>query len=391
MEHVGIDLGSSQSSICIVRGGEIVKQKTLSTHDLGAFLARQQPSVVVMESCAESRRVALMARESGHEVRVVPTSLVRTLGVSTRNIKTDRRDAMNLAVTSYRLGEHLPAIHIRSEQSAEALDLLRGRTNLVQMRTQSINYVRSQLRKELLGRPRCGAETISAVVGDLLDLTKPKYLAIKTHLAQIELLNGQIAELDAQVRQLAKREDAQRLQRIPGVGPIVSLSFIAVIDDPKRFESASRVGSYVGLSPGENTTGGKAPRRTGVIAAGQVQLRSLLVQAAHSAMRSRSGDPIVVWARELAAKRGRKLAACALARRLAVIMWAMLRTGATYDPSMNRPRHPRSTDTQHERGEHRSPSFVSPTEIAESPAIDATRRRGSATTSASKRSRRRAR
>lgn len=126
------------------------------------------------------------------------------------------------------------------------------------MRTQSINYVRSQLRKELLGRPRCGAETIGAVVGDLLDLTKPKYLAIKTHLAQIELLNGQIAELDAQVRQLAKREDAQRLQRIPGVGPIVSPSFIAVIDDPKRFESASRVGSYVGLSPGENTTGGKA-------------------------------------------------------------------------------------------------------------------------------------
>jgi transposase len=92
------------------------------------------------------------------------------------------------------------------------------------------------------------------------------------------------------------------------------------------------------LNPGENTTGGKV-RRTGIVAAGQKQLRGLLVQAAHSMCNARKArEPMAQWALELERRRGRKVAVCALARRLAIVMWAMLRDGTRYEPTMTRPR-----------------------------------------------------
>jgi hypothetical protein len=98
------------------------------------------------------------------------------------------------------------------------------------------------------------------------------------------------------------------------------------------------VASYIGLSPGENTTGGNV-RRTGIIAAGQRQLRGLLVQAAHVMLNARkTREPMAEWALELERRRGRKVAVCALARRLAVVMWAMLRDGTRYDPTQTRSR-----------------------------------------------------
>jgi transposase len=163
----------------------------------------------------------------------------------------------------------------------------------------------------------------------------------ESYLEVIDKLNEQIASLEKQMGLLAKGEEAARLQKITGVGPIVALAFLSVIDDPKRFKSGSNVASYIGLSPGENTTGGFI-RRTGVIAAGQQQMRSLLVQAAHSMLNARkTREPMAAWAHDLALRRGRKLATCALARRLAIVMWAMLRDGSAYHPAKTKPREPR--------------------------------------------------
>lgn len=340
MQHVGIDLGSRQSSICIVdEKGQEKHKATLKTAELAAFFERLETSRIAIESCAESRVVALMAKDAGHDVRIVPTKFVRSLEIGARRIKTDARDARALAMASFRLGDELPHIHIRSDESNVLHDLVQARASFVKARTASINFVRGHLRKNLLGHVSRRSRTFEASVRKVLNDKVP--IEVSTHLALIASINEQVAVLDKVMSKHAKSETATRLQAITGVGPIVALTFIAAVDDPHRFESASRLASYVGLSPGENTTGGRI-KRTGIIAAGQSMLRALLVQAAHSMMNARrSREPMADWAAALQTRSNRKRAACALARRLAVVMWAMLRDGARYDPSMTRPRHPR--------------------------------------------------
>lgn len=340
MEHIGIDLGASRSSICrLSSDGDIIHQCEVKTLDLERLLAKWPAgSRVVIESCAESRKVARMAQER-HEVCVVPTSMVRALGVGARGIKTDKRDAQNLAEASHRLGEKLPHVHVRSDEAAAIQDLVRGRASLIVMRTSSINFVRSQMRRELQPRVRSTPESFTRRVreawGDAMMITTTAHLEI------IDRLNEQIASVEKQMAACAKTEPATRLQKIAGVGPIVALAFLSTVDDPKRFASAAHLASYVGLSPGESTTGGRV-RRTGLIAAGQQQLRALLVQAAHSMLNARrTREPMAAWAHELILRRGRKLGTCALARRLAIVMWAMLRDGTAYQPTMTKPRTPR--------------------------------------------------
>jgi transposase len=339
MEHIGIDLGASRSAICAVSSeGAVLLERALGTREIEHFLSKRSKSRVAVESCAESRLVAIRAREQGHDVRVVPSVFVRSLGIGTRRIKTDKRDAKNLAIASFRLGDELPHIHIRSNDAAALQDLVRARSNLVSLRTMAINFVRAQLRKALLGTgPRRSAKTFCSGVREILG--ENTLLEVNAHLATIDVVNEQIEGLEKKMKAVAEAsEPATRLRNITGVGPIVSVAFLAAIADPKRFASGSHLASYIGLSPGENTTGGKV-HRTGIVAAGQRQLRGLLVQAAHSMLNARrTREPMAQWALKLERRRGRKVAVCALARRLAIVMWAMLRDGTRYDPTMTRPR-----------------------------------------------------
>lgn len=339
MEHIGIDLGASRSAICVVSSeGVVLLERIIQTSEIEGFLSKRPKSRVAIESCAESRVVANRVREQGHDVRVVPALFVRSLGIGTRRIKTDKRDARSLAMASFRLGDELPHIHVRSDEAAALQDLVRARSSLVSQRTMAINFVRAQLRKALLGPgPRRTAKTFCDAVRELIG--EDTSLQVNAHLATIDVLNEQIEGLEGKMKQVAEAsEPATRLRKISGVGPIVSLAFLAAIADPKRFASGSHLASYIGLSPGENTTGGKV-RRTGIVAAGQKQLRGLLVQAAHSMLNARKArEPMAQWALELERRRGRKVAVCALARRLAIVMWAMLRDGTRYEPMMTRPR-----------------------------------------------------
>src|SRR5881392_4256511 len=109
MDHVAIDLGGKESQICVRRSdGTIVEEKRVRTYALARYLEKRAPSVVVLETCAEAFRVADAACEAGHQVKVVPASLVKSLGVGAHGVKNDRRDAQNLSAASCRMGEMLP-------------------------------------------------------------------------------------------------------------------------------------------------------------------------------------------------------------------------------------------------------------------------------------------
>ena len=104
MQHVAIDLGGRESQLCVRNSdGQILQEQRVATRSLEVFLKRQPHSRVVLETCAEAFHVAELALKHQHEVRVVPATLVRSLGVGARRIKTDRRDAQVLSEVSCRI------------------------------------------------------------------------------------------------------------------------------------------------------------------------------------------------------------------------------------------------------------------------------------------------
>jgi transposase len=143
MEHCAIDLGGRKSRVCI-SDGAIVQESFQDTLDLKEFLRLIPKSRVIVKTCAESFAVADAAREAGHEIRIVPATLVKTLGVGARKTKTDRRDAQVLSEVSCRID--LPSVHLPSHSSREVKSICGLRDGWVSSRTQLINNVRGWLR-----------------------------------------------------------------------------------------------------------------------------------------------------------------------------------------------------------------------------------------------------
>jgi transposase len=331
MEHCAIDLGGRKSRVCIRSSdGSIVHESFQDTLALGEFLGGRPKSRVVVETCAESFAVADAAREAGHEVRVVPATLVKALGVGARRIKTDRRDAQVLSEVSCRID--LPSVHLPSHSSREVKSMCGMRDGLVSSRTQLINNVRGWMRGQGY-RIRSGqASSFTARVREIDEL--PEW--VLSQLRPIDAISAEIKLADQRIELRAKAEPVcQRLMTVPGVGPQVALRFVAAVDELGRFRDAHRIESYFGLVPGEKSSS-DVQQRLSITKAGSAATRWLLGQAAWSIrVRCRSGDarPLQRWALEIERRRGRRIATVALARKLVGILYAIWRDNSVYDPA----------------------------------------------------------
>ncbi len=332
MQHIAIDLGSRESQICVRQpDGTIIEERTYRTARLGTFLRKQPQSRVILETCAEAFTTADAARDAGHEVRVVAATLVRSLGVGARGIKTDKRDARVLSEVSCRID--LPSVHVPSRLSRELKSLCGLRNTLVQSRTKLINSARGQLRTQVKRIRSGGVKSFTKRVRDKLT-ESPEGMsgALERVLKAIDELTTQIDEATAELDKLAtKNETCRRLMTAPGVGTISSLRFLAAIDDVGRFPTAHALESYLGLTPGEHSSSQKR-RRTSITKAGAPDVRWTLGQACQNSLRMKPHDPLVRWAKQVAERRGKGRAVVAMTRKLAGILFAMWRDGTTYDP-----------------------------------------------------------
>jgi transposase len=333
MEHIAIDLGAKESQICVRSpDGGIVLEKKHPTRHLGRLLKGRPASRVVLETSAEAFHIADQALACGHQVRVVAATLVRSLGVGARGVKTDQRDARVLSEVSTRID--LPSVHVPSSASRELKSICGTREILIGARTKLINNVRGWMRTQLW-RVRTGASTtfpvrVRAHAG-LAGEELPEH--ISRVLAILDTLNEHLREADRQLAKAAGESEAcQRLMTVPGVGPVTAVRFVSALDDVRRFSSAHSVQSYLGLTPGEHASS-TYQRRTGITKAGPSAVRWTLVQAAWAAIRRRPADAMVVWATEVAKRRGWKVAVVALARKMAGILFAIWRDGTAYDAS----------------------------------------------------------
>jgi transposase len=329
VKHAAIDLGGRESQICIrAADGTIVEERRHQTKLLPQLMKHWEPSRVILETSAEAFAIADAAIKLGHQVRVVPATLVKTLGVGDRGVKTDRKDARKLSEVSCRI--ELPSVHVPSELSRRLKSACGNREELIECRTKLVNNVRGWLRTQLW-RIRTGAtETFPARVRAHSTETSPLPDYIDRTLLMIDSLSQQIRASHAELAEIAKTHPVcSRLMTVPGVGPITAVRFVAAIDDVSRFKNAHAVQSYIGLTPGERSSS-DTERRTGITKAGPTKLRRTLVQAAWCTLRCRTSDPLIEWTRQLASRKHKFIAVVALARRLAGILYALWRDGTTY-------------------------------------------------------------
>jgi transposase len=332
MEHIAIDLGGSQSQVCTrASDGTVILERRVRTRDLPELLARRPPGRVVLETCAEAFFVADAAQAAGHQVRVVPATLVRSLGVGSRGLKNDRRDGRVLSEVSCRID--LPSVHVPSRQARERKSKCGMRDALVHSRTLLINNVRGWLRASLRRPKRGTTKTFALRVRALCGAELPSF--VEPSLQAIDALSTQIATLERELVAEAKQDPVcRRLMTVPGVGWVTALRFVATLDEIGRFPDAHRLESYLGLVPGERSSS-ERQQRTGITKAGSPSMRATLVQAAWAAWRARRKDPMQLWTDQVAQRRGKRVAVTALARKLAGIMFAVWRDGTTYQPQLD--------------------------------------------------------
>jgi transposase len=331
MDHVAIDLGSRKSQICVRSAdGQIVDERRWETWELRGYLAERPRSRVVVETCGEAFGVADVARQLGHEVRVVPATLVRTLGVGARRTKTDQRDARVLSEVSCRVD--LPSVHIPTAESRERKTICGMRDALVGARTKMVNTVRGWMRghgrRLALRTTETFAERVRASYGEQL----PSY--VERQLAVVDALTTEIKKAEKDLCSRAEADETcRRLMTVPGVGPVTSIRFVAALDDVGRFANAHQVESYLGLVPGESSSS-EREQKLSITKAGPTALRWVLVQAAW-VLRTRcklpAALPLQLWAHRVELRRGKRTATVALARKLAGILYAIWRDGTVYD------------------------------------------------------------
>jgi transposase len=335
MDYVGIDLHKRESQIFVFAADGKVHEKRIKT-DRAQF-AKTLPQLaaagsrVLLEASTESAWAAKALKALGYDVIVADPNYSAMYGTrQSRRIKTDRRDARALA-DACRIGNYRVA-HQSSDEARRRRNLLTTREQLVGMRTKCIVTSRSILRQHGYAVGKGEAETFARRVR-AVELETEVGAAVAPLLVTLESLTVQIAGVDARLEAIVKDDErVRRLTTVFGVGPITAVAFQATIEDPKRFRNAHKAEAYLGLVPGEHSSG-DGTRRTSITKTGSPLMRWLLVQAALVFMRhGRSRAPALhSWVQGVGQRRGSKVARVALARRLAGILFALLRDGAVFD------------------------------------------------------------
>ena len=335
MDYGAIDLHTRQSEIRIVNGrGQVRLERRIDTRPvaLTRLFAGRPRLRILIESGTESAWVAEHLEALGHELVVVDPNYTPMYGTRARRIKTDKRDVAALAEAN-RLGIFRRA-HRRSPTQRAVSRELQTRDALVQMRTQAINVIRTQVRSLGYRVSSGAAETVAARVGALA-LPAALQATLAPLVAMLETLTPLIATATRALTAIATADPVtRRLMTVPGVGPVTALQYRTTIDDIRRFPSAGAVSAYLGLVPREASSG-ERQRKGAMTKSGPSRPRAALVQAAWVVWRMPRGPAraLHAWVHRLAARRGKKVAIVALARRLTRILFAIWRDGRPFDPT----------------------------------------------------------
>ena len=258
-----------------------------------------------------------------------------------RNVKskTDRLDALKLAKLS--MVDQLPLIHMPSAQVREHRALIHYRSQLVSRRTRIKNTIRSLLHRVGLVMPDGKNGWSKKAVAELAEMSCPTEecdisqlwrCELHEELIGLESAELSLARIEKRLDKIGESDERiQRLQTIPGVGPRSSELVVAVLDDPHRFPNSGQVSSYVGLTPRQYQSG-QMDRKCHISKQGHRQLRQMLVEVSWIALKYNPQLRAFYHRVYRGQKSRKKIAIVAVARKLLVYCWAMLRDGTTWHP-----------------------------------------------------------
>lgn len=339
-ETIGLDLGDryTQYSILDQRSGEEVGSGRVRTTPSGveAFLTNYPRARVVLEVGTHSRWVSQAAQTCCEEVLVANPRKLRFIYRNDR--KSDEADAAALARVGRLDPQLLAPIRHRSEGAQRDLVLLRARAGLVSARTKLVNTLRGVVksfgfRLPPLATDRIGHRTLELVPQELHEALRPILLAT-------EALTDEIAQYDQGIEELAEKRypESRLLTQVHGVGKLTAMAYILTIEDVGRFRSSRTTGAFFGLVPRRDQSGAME-KQLSITKAGDGMVRTLLVQCAHRILAVNAPDSDLRRAGERIASRGgrtaKRRAVIAVARKLAVLLHALWRSGEVYEPTRN--------------------------------------------------------
>jgi transposase len=342
MKILALDLGKFNTMCCYfdtkTRKHEFINATTERTY-LTTVLKKHPSDLVVMEACGPSGWIHDLATELGRKTIVCSTNEDAWKWSNVKR-KTDKDDALKL--TRMAASNELNAVHMPTPEKREWRSLIKFRKSLVHR----VNRVRCSIRSLFVNHGitidrtiklwASGRESLNEYRKPIDQCLSNEYWKgqLDAELTQLDAISLQLTSIEKKLDEIGKRDPrVVRVMTIDGVGPRTAEALVAAIDDPHRFENARQVSAYFGLVPKQYQSG-ETDRNGRISKRGPSLVRTLLVQAAWSAVRHSEWAKNVYERISGKQKTRKKKAAIALARKIAVVAWALLRDETNWDPKV---------------------------------------------------------
>jgi transposase len=329
---IGLDIAKSVFQVHGVDAeGNVLIRRQLKRRYVLAFFQKLSPCLVGIEACATSHHWSRELTALGHSVRLMPPAYVRPYVKRQKNDAADA-EAICEAVTR----TNMRFVETKTPEQQSCLMLHRTRQLFIRQQTSVINAIRAHMAEFGIVAPvgRHGVEALLEVVADVGDNRVPEVAraCLAALGAQLRRLKQQILEFDRMIMAWHRsNETSRRLDAVPGIGPALATALVASVADPKAFRSGRNFSAWIGLVPKQHSSGGK-DRLGSISKQGDRYLRSLFTAGALAVIRYAKihGTQHRPWLAALLARRPTKVAAIALANKIARMAWAMMAKGERY-------------------------------------------------------------
>ena len=332
---IGLDIAKTVFHLFAVnKMGRFIKKKQLKRKQLLAYMANLEPCLIAMEACGSANYWAREFIALGHEVKLIAPQYVKPF---VKGNKNDYNDAQGIAEAAQR--PNMRFVPIKSVEQQDIQNFHRQRERIKKARTALGNQIRGLLAEYGLTIHQ-GISAVRKTLPEILEdaengLTAYARELFADLLEELQTLDERFEQCNQTIKASSKgNEVVERLDEILGIGAITASATYAAAGDGKDFENGRHFSAWLGLVPGQHSTGGK-PRLLGISKRGNAYLRTLYIHGARAVLRhsANKSDRLSLWAQGVLNRRGHNKACVAVANKIARMAWVIMAKGETYRPA----------------------------------------------------------
>lgn len=329
---IGIDIAKTVFHLFAMNGvGSLIKKKQLKRHQLLAYIANMEPCLIAMEACGGSNYWAREFKRLGHEVKLIAPQYVKPF---VKGNKNDYNDAEAIAEAAQR--KTMRFVPIKSVEQQDIQNFHRQRERVKKERNALANQIRGLLAEYGLVINK-GIRAVGLRLPEILEDTENLLTPLTRELfaelyEELQQLNDKFESCEHRIKVINQgNEMCQRLDEILGIGPVTATATYAAAGDGKEFSNGRHFSAWLGLVPGQHSTGGK-PILRGISKRGNRYLRTLFIHGARAVLQQsyKRDDRFSQWSQALLERRGHNKACVAVANKMARTAWVIMAKGESY-------------------------------------------------------------